>query len=95
MKKVSIILPAHNEEQTIGATIRAFHAVLPEAEEVGAELEISRPDLDAWAERSHRLAHAAVGVPASNTDSNTARGTQRETHMTTGAQRATHTTHDT
>lgn len=32
MKKVSIILPAHNEEQTIGATIRAFHAVLPEAE---------------------------------------------------------------
>jgi acetyl-CoA C-acetyltransferase len=34
--------------------------MMPEAEEVGAELEISRPDLDAWAERSHRLAHAAV-----------------------------------
>lgn len=32
MKKISIILPAHNEEQTIGATIRAFHAAMPEAE---------------------------------------------------------------
>lgn len=32
MEKVAIILPAYNEEQTIGATIRAFHAALPSAE---------------------------------------------------------------
>lgn len=30
--KVSIILPAYNEAQTIGATIRAFHAALPSAD---------------------------------------------------------------
>ena len=32
MMKVSIILPAYNEAQTIGATIRAFHAALPSAD---------------------------------------------------------------
>ena len=33
--------------------------MLPEAEEVSVELDIDRPELDSWAERSHRLAHAA------------------------------------
>lgn len=32
MTKVAIILPAYNEEQTIGPTIRAFHSVMPDAE---------------------------------------------------------------
>lgn len=32
MTKVAIILPAYNEAQTIGATIRAFYAALPGAE---------------------------------------------------------------
>jgi len=32
MTRISIILPAHDEEQTIAATIRAFHAAMPGAE---------------------------------------------------------------
>ncbi len=32
MTKIAIILPAYNEAQTIGATIREFYAVCPEAE---------------------------------------------------------------
>ena len=31
MKKIAVILPAHNEELTIGGTIEAFHNELPEA----------------------------------------------------------------
>lgn len=34
--------------------------MLPEAEEVSTELDIDRAELDSWAERSHRLAHAAA-----------------------------------
>ena len=29
--KIAVILPAYNEEQTVAATIKAFHAALPEA----------------------------------------------------------------
>src|SRR5690606_20712175 len=32
MPRIAVVLPAYNEESTLGATIRAFRAALPEAE---------------------------------------------------------------